>query len=101
PAGMSDLVRELYLSLIVGVWLGATNAVKLTDGVDGLAISVTFIAMTALTAFTYLSSDARWAGYLDLTHRPEAAELTVFCGAMAGACVGVLWFDSPPAEVFM
>jgi phospho-N-acetylmuramoyl-pentapeptide-transferase len=51
---------------------------------DGLAISVTFIATTALTAFTYLSSDARWASYLDLTHRPEAAELTVFCGADGG-----------------
>jgi len=68
---------------------------------DGLAISVTFIATTALTAFTYLSSDARWARYLDLTHRPEAAELTVFCGAMAGASLGFLWYNAPPAEVFM
>src|SRR5258707_15468166 len=57
--------------------------------------------MTALTAFTYLSSDARWARYLDLTHRPEAAELTVFCGAMAGASLGFLWYNAPPAEVFM
>ena len=74
---------------------------NLTDGLDGLAISVTFIAMIALTAFTYLSSDSRWAAYLDLTHRPEAADLTVFCGAMAGASLGFLWFNSPPAEVFM
>ncbi len=91
----------IYLFLIVIVLLGATNAVNLTDGLDGLAISVTFIAMTALTAFTYLSSDARWARYLDLAHRPEAAELTVFCGAMAGASLGFLWFNAPPAEVFM
>jgi phospho-N-acetylmuramoyl-pentapeptide-transferase len=90
-----------YLFLIVIVLLGATNAVNLTDGLDGLAISVTFIAMTAMTAFTYLSSDARWARYLDLAHRPEAAELTVFCGAMAGASLGFLWFNAPPAEVFM
>jgi len=91
----------VYLFLIVIVLLGSTNAVNLTDGLDGLAISVTFIAMTALTAFTYLSSDARWAKYLDLAHRPEAAELTVFCGAMAGASLGFLWFNAPPAEIFM
>ena len=91
----------LYLVLIIIVLLGSTNAVNLTDGLDGLAISVTFIAMSALTAFTYLSSDARWAAYLDLTHRPQAAELTVFCGALAGASLGFLWFNAPPAEVFM
>ena len=91
----------LYLVLIIIVLLGSTNAVNLTDGLDGLAISVTFIAMSALTAFTYLSSDARWAAYLDLTHRPQAAELTVFCGALAGASLGFLWFNAPPAEIFM
>jgi phospho-N-acetylmuramoyl-pentapeptide-transferase len=91
----------VYLVVIIVVLLGATNAVNLTDGLDGLAISITFIAMTALTAFTYLSSDARWASYLDLTHRPEAAELSVFCGAMAGASLGFLWYNAPPAEVFM
>jgi phospho-N-acetylmuramoyl-pentapeptide-transferase len=101
PNGISVIGPYLYLGLIVIVLLGATNAVNLTDGLDGLAISVTFIAMTALTAFTYLSSDARWATYLDLTHRPEAAELSVFCGAMAGASLGFLWFNAPPAEVFM
>lgn len=90
-----------YLIFIVIVLLGWSNAVNLTDGLDGLAISVTFIATTALTAFTYLSSHAGWARYLDLTHRPEAAELTVFCGAMAGASLGFLWYNAPPAEVFM
>src|SRR5262252_3255943 len=101
PNGVSVIGPYCYLGLIIIVLLGATNAVNLTDGLDGLAISVTFIAMTALTAFPYLSSDARWANYLDLTHRPEAAELTVFCGAMAGASLGFLWFNAPPAEVFM
>jgi len=101
PNGISVIGPYLYLVLIVIVLLGSTNAVNLTDGLDGLAISVTFIAMTALTAFTYLSSDLRWATYLDLTHRPEAAELTVFCGAMAGASLGFLWFNAPPAEIFM
>jgi len=101
PNGISTIGPIIYLFLIVIVLLGSTNAVNLTDGLDGLAISVTFVAMTALTAFTYLSSDGRWAHYLDLTHRPEAAELTVFCGAMAGASLGFLWFNAPPADVFM
>jgi len=101
PNGISTIGPYLYLLLIVVGLLGWTNAVNLTDGLDGLAISITFIAMSALTAFTYLSSDARWATYLDITHRPEAAELTVFCGAMAGASLGFLWFNAPPAEVFM
>ncbi len=74
---------------------------NLTDGLDGLAISVTFIAMLALTALTYLASDARWADYLDITHNPAAGELTIFCGAMVGASLGFLWYNSPPADVFM
>jgi phospho-N-acetylmuramoyl-pentapeptide-transferase len=101
PFGVSYIGPFLYLAFIVIVLLGFSNGVNLTDGLDGLAISVTFIAMTALTALTYLSSDARWARYLELTHRPEAAELTVFCGAMAGASLGFLWYNAPPAEVFM
>ena len=101
PDGPSFIGPYLYLVLIVIVLLGSSNAVNLTDGLDGLAISVTFVAMSALTGFTYLSSDARWAGYLDLTHRPEAAELTVFCGAMTGASLGFLWYNAPPAQVFM
>jgi phospho-N-acetylmuramoyl-pentapeptide-transferase len=101
PFGASYIGPFLYLLFIIIVLLGFSNGVNLTDGLDGLAISVTFIAMTALTALTYLSSDARWARYLELTHRPEAAELTVFCGAMAGASLGFLWYNAPPAEVFM
>jgi len=101
PNGRTFIGPYLYLILIVVVLLGSSNAVNLTDGLDGLAISVTFIAMSALTGFTYLISDRRWAQYLDLTHRPEAAELTVFCGAMAGASLGFLWFNAPPAQVFM
>jgi phospho-N-acetylmuramoyl-pentapeptide-transferase len=98
---VSTIGPYIYLVLIIIVLLGWSNAVNLTDGLDGLAISVTFIVMTALTGFTYLSSDARWADYLELTHRPGAAELTVFCGAMAGASLGFLWYNAPPAQVFM
>ena len=101
PFGVSYIGPYLYLGLIAVVLLGSSNAVNLTDGLDGLAISVTVIAMGALTGFTYVSSDARWANYLDITHRPEAAELTVFCGAMVGASLGFLWYNAPPAQVFM
>ncbi|MEZ5345112.1 MAG: phospho-N-acetylmuramoyl-pentapeptide-transferase [Pyrinomonadaceae bacterium] len=91
----------VYLGFMIFILLGSSNAVNLTDGLDGLAISVTFIAMAALTGLTYIASDARWSEYLDLTHKPEAAELTVFCGAMVGASLGFLWYNAPKAEVFM
>ncbi|HET6976545.1 MAG TPA: phospho-N-acetylmuramoyl-pentapeptide-transferase [Pyrinomonadaceae bacterium] len=101
PTGPSFIGPYLYMVLIAVVLLGSSNAVNLTDGLDGLAISITVIAMGALTGFTYISSDARWANYLDITHRPEAAELTIFCGAMVGASLGFLWYNAPPAQVFM
>lgn len=100
-SGITVIPPGVYLLFIIFVLLGASNAVNLTDGMDGLAISITFIAMSALTALTYLASDARWSERLDLTHNPAAAELTVFCGAMVGASLGFLWYNSPPAEVFM
>lgn len=101
PNGVTYVGAILYLFFIIFVLLGSSNAVNLTDGLDGLATSVTFIAMSALTALTYVSSDRRWAEYIDITHKPEAAELTVFCGAMVGASLGFLWYNSPPAQVFM
>lgn len=101
PTGITELWPLVYLFFMIFVLLGSSNAVNLTDGLDGLAISVTFIAMSALTGLTYIASDARWAERLDITHNPAAAELTVFCGAMVGASLGFLWYNSPPAEVFM
>ncbi|MGI9056036.1 MAG: phospho-N-acetylmuramoyl-pentapeptide-transferase [Pyrinomonadaceae bacterium] len=91
----------IYLFFIIFVLLGSSNAVNLTDGMDGLATSITFIAMAALTALTYVSSDGRWSEILLITHKPEAAELTVFCGAMVGASLGFLWYNAPPAQIFM
>ncbi len=91
----------LYLPFIALVLLGFSNAVNLTDGLDGLATSVTIVAMSALTAFTYLSGDSRWATYIGLEHQKDIGELTVFCGAMVGASLGFLWYNAPPAEVFM
>lgn len=91
----------IYLPFIALVLLGFSNAVNLTDGLDGLATSVTIVAMATLTAFTYLSGDARWAERLGLQYQQDIGELTVFCGAMVGASLGFLWYNAPPAEVFM
>ncbi len=99
--GITYVGPIIYLIFIVFVLLGSSNAVNLTDGMDGLATSITFVAMSALTALTYVASDKRWAEYLDMTHNPSSAELTIFCGAMVGASLGFLWFNAPPAEVFM
>jgi len=101
PNGVTYIWPWMYAIFIVFILLGSSNAVNLTDGLDGLATSVTFIAMAALTGLTYLSSDARWAERLDITHNPAGAELTIFCGSMVGASLGFLWYNSPPAEVFM
>lgn len=98
---ITDIGPLLYLPFIVIVLLGFSNAVNLTDGLDGLAISVTVVAMAALTAFTYVTGDIRWAERLGLEHQKDIGELTVFCGAMVGASLGFLWFNAPPAQVFM
>jgi len=80
---------------------GSSNAVNLTDGLDGLAIGCTVIAAGALTVLTYVSSNYRWANYLDIQYIPRVGELTVFCGALVGASLGFLWYNAHPAEVFM
>ena len=98
---ITEIGPWLYLPFIVIVLLGFSNAVNLTDGLDGLAISVTVVAMATLTAFTYVSGDKRWADYVGLEHQKEIGELTIFCGAMVGASLGFLWYNAPPAEVFM
>ena len=80
---------------------GSSNAVNLTDGLDGLAIGCTVIAAGAMTILTYVSSNFRWATYLDIQYIPRVGELTVFCGALVGASLGFLWYNSYPAEIFM
>jgi phospho-N-acetylmuramoyl-pentapeptide-transferase len=90
-----------FLLFITVVITGASNAVNLTDGLDGLAIGCTVIAAGALTVLTYVSSNARWSTYLDIQYIPRVGELTVFCGALVGASLGFLWYNAHPAEVFM
>ncbi len=90
-----------YLPWIIFILMGSSNAVNLADGLDGLAIGLTLISATALTALTYTVGHARWSEYLDIIWVPQAAELTVFAGALSGACLGFLWFNCHPAQIFM
>jgi phospho-N-acetylmuramoyl-pentapeptide-transferase len=90
-----------YLPWIVFILVGSSNAVNLADGLDGLATGLTLISATALTALTYVAGHARWSEYLNIARVPQAAELTVFVGAFAGALLGFLWYNCHPAQVFM
>jgi phospho-N-acetylmuramoyl-pentapeptide-transferase len=99
-----DLIPDLgafYIVFAVIVIIGTTNTVNLTDGLDGLAISTFGVAAAAYTALAYVTGHAVLAGYLDLVHFSSAAELTIFCGALVGASLGFLWYNSYPAEIFM
>ncbi|MFB0565677.1 MAG: phospho-N-acetylmuramoyl-pentapeptide-transferase [Candidatus Aminicenantaceae bacterium] len=90
-----------YLPWIMLILIGSSNSVNLADGLDGLAIGLTFISASAFTALSYIAGHALWSQYLNIVRVPNAAELTVFAGAMAGACLGFLWFNCHPAEIFM
>jgi phospho-N-acetylmuramoyl-pentapeptide-transferase len=91
----------LYVPFAMLIVVFASNAVNLTDGLDGLAIGTTLIAGVALTALAYVSGHAVFSRYLDLLFQPRVGEITVFCGAMVGAALGFLWWNCYPAQVFM
>ncbi|HTH45481.1 MAG TPA: phospho-N-acetylmuramoyl-pentapeptide-transferase [Oxalicibacterium sp.] len=109
----ADLIVPFFktISYPLGVWgfialtyfviVGTSNAVNLTDGLDGLAIMPTVMVGTALGLFAYLTGSATYSKYLLIPHIPGAGELIIFCGAMAGAGLSFLWFNAHPAQVFM
>lgn len=90
-----------YIPFSILVIVGASNAVNLTDGIDGLAIGLVGIATLANGALVYISGHSGFASYLHVLYLPGIGELTVFCGAMFGAALGFLWYNTYPAEVFM
>jgi phospho-N-acetylmuramoyl-pentapeptide-transferase len=91
----------LGLALVVMTIVGSSNAVNLTDGLDGLAIGCTIITSIVFLVLTYLASNFNYATYLQIPFVPGAGELTVFCAALIGAGMGFLWFNCHPAQVFM
>lgn len=90
-----------YIFFTAIVIVGTSNAVNITDGLDGLAIGCVIIAALAIAVLSYISGNIKFSGYLFLPYIEGAAELTVFCGAILGASLGFLWFNCHPAEVFM
>ena len=104
PPFFKFFVPELgvfYVLFAVIVLVGASNAVNLTDGLDGLAISTFSVSAATFTALTYVTGHKVFADYLLIVHFPATAELTIFCGAMTGASLGFLWYNAHPAEIFM
>jgi phospho-N-acetylmuramoyl-pentapeptide-transferase len=109
----ADLIVPFFktISYPLGVWgfmaltyfviVGTSNAVNLTDGLDGLAIMPTVMVGAALGLFAYLTGNVTFAKYLLIPHIPGAGELLIFCGAMAGAGLAFLWYNAYPAQVFM
>lgn len=98
---MIDLGRFAFVFFAVCVMVGASNAVNLTDGLDGLAIVPVMIASGVFGLIAYMVGNAVFAGHLQITFVPGSGELAVFCGALVGAALGFLWFNAPPAMVFM
>jgi len=90
-----------FIVFLVLVIVGTSNAVNLTDGLDGLAIGCVLVSSAALTVLTYLSSHARFAEYLEIQKIPDAGDLVIFCGSLVGASLGFLWYNAHPAEMFM
>jgi phospho-N-acetylmuramoyl-pentapeptide-transferase len=91
----------LYIPLVIVVVTGTSNAVNLSDGLDGLAIGLSALAFAGFAVISYLTGHAVFADYLNLLFIPEAGELTVYCAAVVGAALGFLWFNANPARIFM
>ena len=91
----------LYIPFALIVMIGASNAVNLTDGLDGLAIVPILIVAGCFALITYLVGNVKFADYLQLHYIPGSGELAIFCAALVGASLGFLWFNAPPAQVFM
>jgi phospho-N-acetylmuramoyl-pentapeptide-transferase len=98
---MAILAFIPFVLFVMFVLVGSSNAVNLTDGLDGLAIGCTIIAAGALAVLTYVSGHVVFADYLELQRMEKVGELTIFCGSMVGASIGFLWYNAHPAEVFM
>ena len=91
----------LFIPIVIFIVISVSNGANMTDGLDGLATGTSAIIGLALAVFAYVSSNARFADYLNVMYIPQAEELVVFIAAFVGACIGVLWYNSYTAQVFM
>jgi phospho-N-acetylmuramoyl-pentapeptide-transferase len=101
PAGLRDYTWVLYIFIVIFIITAVSNGANVTDGLDGLATGVTAIIGACLGIFAYASGNIRFADYLNIMYIPNLGELSIFIGAMIGACVGFLWYNAYPAQVFM
>lgn len=91
----------LFIPIVIFIVIAVSNGANITDGLDGLATGTSAFIGIALMIFAYVSSNIRFADYLDVMYIPQAQELVIFIAAFVGACIGFLWYNSYPAQVFM
>jgi len=96
-----EAANILYVLLVIFIITAVSNGANITDGLDGLAAGTSAIIGICLALFAYLSGNFRFAEYLNIMHIPNLAELSIFIGAFVGACIGFLWYNAYPAQVFM
>lgn len=101
PKALRDYTWVLYILIVIFIVTAVSNGANITDGIDGLATGVSAIIGVCLGVFAYASGNLRLADYLNIMYIPNLGELSIFIGAMVGACVGFLWYNSYPAQVFM
>jgi phospho-N-acetylmuramoyl-pentapeptide-transferase len=101
PSSLRDYAWILYILIVIFIITAVSNGANITDGLDGLATGTSAIISTCLGIFAYASGSLVFADYLNIMYIPNLGELSIFIGAMIGACVGFLWYNSYPAQVFM
>lgn len=101
PSGMRGLTWVLYVLIVIFIVTAVSNGANITDGIDGLATGTSAIIGTCLGIFAYASGNLRFAEYLNIMYIPNLGELSIFIGALIGACIGFLWYNAYPAQVFM
>ncbi|HEX6430193.1 MAG TPA: phospho-N-acetylmuramoyl-pentapeptide-transferase [Niastella sp.] len=101
PAGLRGLTWILYVIIVIIIVTAVSNGANITDGIDGLATGTSAIIGACLGIFAYASGNLRFAEYLNIMYIPNLGELSIFIGALIGACVGFLWYNAFPAQVFM
>jgi phospho-N-acetylmuramoyl-pentapeptide-transferase len=101
PGGLRSLTWILYIVIVIIIVVAVSNGANITDGIDGLATGTSALIGTCLGIFAYASGNLRFAEYLNIMYIPNLGELSIFIGALIGACVGFLWYNAYPAQVFM
>jgi len=101
PVGLRSLTWILYVIIVIFIVTAVSNGANITDGIDGLATGTSAIIGVCLGIFAYASGNLRFAEYLNIMYIPNLGELSIFIGALIGACVGFLWYNAYPAQVFM